>query len=263
MHHTDNMGKNKLRKFAEMETLDCVFQFPYGTLHEGGCPLRGRWREIYFKNDNPLVLELGCGKGEYAVGMGQHYRDINFIGVDIKGARMYTGAKWVEAMNLTNVAFLRTDIDLIEYMFAAGEVDELWLTFPDPQMKKVNKRLTGTRFLDRYRRVLTDGGIVHLKTDSPFLYTYTREVIRLNQLPLHADISDVHGDATRGTLPPDLATLDTIKTYYEHQWMSRGLTIKYLEFSLPHDIALVEPDIEIEFDTYRSFHRGHVQTDNP
>ncbi len=252
------MGKNKLRKFAEMEQLSCVFQFPFAMVADGDCPMRGKWRELYFHNDRPLVLELGCGKGEYAVGMGLHYTEQNFIGVDIKGARMWTGAKQVAALGLSNVAFLRTDIDLIDRMFAPGEVDELWITFPDPQMKKVNKRLTGTRFLNRYRSVLRDGGIVHLKTDSPFLYTYTREVISLNRLPLLADIDDVHARAAQGLLEPQHMTLDTIRTYYEQQWMSRGLTIKYLEFRLPHDIELREPDIEIEFDTYRSFNRGHV-----
>ncbi|MDE6187736.1 MAG: tRNA (guanosine(46)-N7)-methyltransferase TrmB, partial [Duncaniella sp.] len=146
------MGKNKLKKFAEMETLGCVYQYPQSVLdNEGDCPLRGNWGKDVFGNSNPIVLELGCGKGEYAVGMGKLYPDRNFIGIDIKGARMWTGAKEVDQLGLTNVAFLRTSIHLLPRFFAPGEVAEIWITFPDPQMKKVNKRLTGTHFLDIYR----------------------------------------------------------------------------------------------------------------
>ena len=137
------MGKNKLKKFADMERMDCVFQFPFAVVtQEGGCPMRGRWNELYFKNDHPIVLELGCGKGEYAVGLAQRFPDKNYIGVDIKGARMWTGAKLATELGLPNVAFLRTSIELIDRMFAPDEVSEIWITFPDPQMKKVNKRLT-------------------------------------------------------------------------------------------------------------------------
>lgn len=246
------MGKNKLKKFAEMETMPCVFQFPYGMLIEGLCPMRGKWNSSYFNNDNPIVLELGCGKGEYAVGLGKQFPGKNYIGIDIKGARMWTGAKQVVEQQLTNVAFLRTSIELIDRMFAPGEVSEIWITFPDPQMKKVNKRLTGTRFLSNYRNVLKDNGIIHLKTDSPFLYTYTSELVRINNLPVEVNTDDLYASG----MADDILG---IKTYYEQQWLSRGLTIKYIKFHLPHDVALSEPDIEIEFDTYRSFNRGHVE----
>lgn len=246
------MGKNKLKKFAEMETMDCVFQFPFATLEGGDCPMRGKWNELYFHNDNPIVLELGCGKGEYAVGLGQQFPDKNYIGIDIKGARMWTGAKQVMAQKLTNVAFLRTSIEIIDRMFAPGEVSEIWITFPDPQMKKVNKRLTSTRFLENYKHIIKDGGIIHLKTDSPFLYTYTSELVRVNGLPVEVNTDDLYSSG----LADDI--LD-IKTYYEQQWLSRGLTIKYIKFHLPHDVALIEPDIEIDFDTYRSYNRGHVE----
>ena len=245
------MGKNKLKKFAEMETMDCVYQFPFSALL-AGCPLRGRWHEDCFHNLHPIVLELGCGKGEYAVGLGKRFPDKNFIGIDIKGARMWTGAKQVVAEGLTNVAFLRTSIELIERLFAPGEVAEIWITFPDPQMKKVNKRLTSTRFLDSYRRVLQPGGIVHLKTESPFLYTYTHALVQENHLPVEVDTSDLYASG----LADDILE---IKTYYERQWLSRGLTIKYLKFHLPHDVPLVEPDIDIEPDTYRSYNRGSRQ----
>ena len=246
------MGKNKLKKFAEMETMDCVFQFPFSALESDGCPMRGHWNELYFKNDNPIVLELGCGKGEYAVGLGRQFPDKNYIGIDIKGARMWTGAKQVVAQGLPNVAFLRTSIELIDRLFAPDEVSEIWITFPDPQMKKVNKRLTSTRFLENYKNILKDNGIVHLKTDSPFLYTYTNELVKLNGLPVEVNTDDLYASGAADNI------LD-IKTYYEQQWLSRGLTIKYIKFHLPHDAALVEPEIEIEFDTYRSYNRGHIE----
>lgn len=252
------MGKNKLRKFAEMETFSNVFQYPFGVLKtQGGFPHKGRWNEI-FGNDNPIVLELGCGKGEYTVGLARNCPDCNFIGIDIKGARMFTGAKQALAENLTNAAFLRTSIELLPHFFAPNEVSEIWITFPDPQMKKVNKRLTGTRFMQTYRQVLKPDGIVHLKTDSPFLYTYTHAMVELNALKVLRDTDDLYADtktdADSGILPPT-----AIQTFYEQQWLDRGLTIKYIKFQLDHTTSLAEPDIEIEQDTYRSFSRGYIQ----
>lgn len=245
------MGKGKLQKFAEMETFENVFQYPFSVIEERPFEMTGRWHEDYFKNDNPIVLELGCGKGEYAVGLGKRFPDKNYIGVDIKGSRMWTGARQVEAEGLKNVAFLRTSIEIIDRMFAPGEVSEIWITFPDPQMKKVNKRLTSTRFLNNYRNILKDGGLVHLKTDSPFLYTYTRELVRVNQLPVEVDTDNLYNSG----LADDILE---IKTYYEQQWLSRGLTIKYLKFHLPHAGTLAEPDIDIEPDGYRSYHRDQM-----
>lgn len=249
------MGKNKLRKFAEMEQMACVHQFPWGVIEQNDCPLRGRWRQECFGNGNPLVLELGCGRGEYAVGLGRRFPDKNFIGIDIKGARMWTGARQVTAEGITNVAFLRTSIELLDRMFAPDEVDEIWITFPDPQMKKVNKRLTSTRFMELYRRLLKENGTIHLKTDSPFLYTYTREMARHNSLPIAVDTDDLY----HSELQSDI--LD-IKTYYEQQWLSRGLTIKYLQLTLTSSPALSEPDIEIEPDNYRSYHRDQMPQNN-
>ena len=236
-----------------METLDCVFQYPFAVLKEqGGCPMRGHWNRDYFHNDNPIVVELGCGKGEYAVGLASTTPDKNFIGIDIKGARMWTGARRVRDLNLGNCAFLRTGIELLESFFAPGEVSEIWITFPDPQMKKVNKRLTGTRFMELYRKVLVPGGQVHLKTDSPFLYTYTREMLRHNGITPAMDTADLYGGPLATVVPP-------IKTFYEQQWLDRGLSIKFLSWSLNPEPPLTEPDIEIEPDTYRSFGRGELQ----
>ena len=248
------MGKNKLKKFGEMEQMECVFQYPYGVLSREGFPLKGRWNSDYFHNDGPIVLELGCGKGEYTVGLAERFPDKNFIGIDIKGARMWTGACQVRDRGLTNAAFLRTNIELLPHFFAPGEISEIWITFPDPQMKKVRKRLTSTTFLNLYRTVLADGGMVRLKTDSPFLYTYTRAMLDHNAIKPLADIDDLHNPASQAD-----ETLTSIKTYYESQWIDRGLTIKYLAWQLDPATHLSEPDIDIEFDTYRSFSRGQLQ----
>lgn len=223
----------------------------------GGQPfaIKGRWNELFFKNDRPVVLELGCGKGEYTVALAERNPGFNYIGIDIKGARMWTGAKLSLTKGLTNVGFLRTNIEMIAHFFAPGEVHEIWLTFPDPQMKKVTKRLTATNFLANYGKFMKPGGLVHLKTDSPFLFTYTCAMVELNRFPIEALITDVHA-----LTPPDPVL--SIQTYYEQQWIGRGLTIKYIRFVLDHTTALLEPDIEIEHDSYRSFGRNQTPTNN-
>ncbi|MDE6127101.1 MAG: tRNA (guanosine(46)-N7)-methyltransferase TrmB [Muribaculaceae bacterium] len=257
------MGKNKLKKFREMETIDCVFQAPYGELQAaGGFPMRGQWRQQFFHNDNPIVLELGCGKGEYTVGLARRFPGCNFIGIDIKGARMWTGACQARDLGLANAAFIRTNIELLDRFFAPGEVDRVWITFPDPQMKKARKRLTGTNFLNLYRKVMKDGGTVNLKTDSPFLYTYTREMAIANGIPLIADTPDLYASVEAGAeLPPGVTPdIMQIRTFYEQQWLARGLSIKYLAFHLDHATPLVEPDVDIPPDTYRSFSRGVLET---
>ncbi|GAP72687.1 tRNA (guanine46-N7-)-methyltransferase [Candidatus Symbiothrix dinenymphae] len=246
------MGKNKLRKFADMLSYPNVFQCSFADLqgtagqvcndHE----MRGRWNELYFKNDHPVVLELGCGKGEYTIGLAKLFPERNFIGVDIKGARIWSGAKAALADGLTNVAFLRTNIELINRFFASGEVSEIWLTFPDPQMKKVNKRLTGTRFMQLYSEILTKDGQIHLKTDSQFLYAYTNAMIEVNGLPVLQKTDNVC--ALQGVL--------AIRTYYEQQWLDRGITIKYINFVNTPKKNYVEPDVEIAPDSYRSFNRS-------
>lgn len=261
------MGKNKLKKFADMEGMECVFQYPFAALQgSGGCPMRGNWHTGYFGNGNPLVLELGCGKGEYTVGLAERFPDRNFIGIDIKGARMWTGARQVTARSIPNAAFLRTSIELLPEFFAPGEVSEIWITFPDPQMKKPRKRLTGTRMTDTYRRVLRPGGRINLKTDSPFLFTYTREMLRVNGIEPAACCDDIYaavasGDpATTAGFPEGLTD---IRTYYEQQWLSRGMTIKYIAFDVPPaGQTLIEPDTEIEPDSYRAYPRHTVMPQN-
>lgn len=251
------MGKNKLRKFAEMQQFDCVYQYPFGRLQSEGFPLRGLWHKEVFGNDNPLTLELGCGKGEYTVELAERFPERDYIGIDIKGARIYTGARRVHTDGIGNTAFLRTDIELLPSFFAPGEVSEIWITFPDPQMKKTRRRLTSTRFLDLYRRICSPGAVVNLKTDSPFLYEYTRRVVALNGLECIADTSDLYAEP-EGVLPESLTS---IRTFYEQQWLSRGKKIKYIAFRLPDDdVVLQEPEEDdIEKDDYRSFPRGIAQ----
>jgi len=246
------MGKGKLAKFAEMETFNNVFQYPYSVIDNVPFEMKGKWREEFFKNDNPIVLELGCGKGEYAVGMARMFPNINFIGVDIKGARMWTGAKAAIEEGLPNVAFLRTNIEIIDRFFADGEVQEIWLTFSDPQMKNERKRLTSTYFMERYRRFLVDGGLIHLKTDSNFLFTYTKEMVKENKLEVEMCTDDLYHatDLDEGT-----KSILGIRTYYESMWLERGLNIKYIKFKLPKEGTLTEPEVEIEYDDYRSYHR--------
>ena len=245
------MGKNKLKKFAEMETFSNVFQPPFGEL-------AGHWRDSYFHNDNPIVFELGCGRGEYTVGLARRYPEKNFIGVDIKGARMWAGAKDAELSGLKNVAFLRTNIEFIADFFAADEVDEIWITFCDPQMKKATKRLTSTWFMQRYQRIVKPGGLIHLKTDSPFLYTYTTEMLRLNPYPVCCSTDDLYGECSdENEVNARLADARALQTHYEKQWLDRGMRIKYIEWQLTPLTQWEEPTIEIEKDTYRSYGRNY------
>ena len=218
------MSKGKLAKFADMATYENVFQYPYSVVEHVPAKL---------------------------------YPQVNFIGVDIKGARMWTGATQALNEGLKNVAFLRTNIEIIERFFAADEVQEIWLTFSDPQMKNPRKRLTSTYFLARYRQFLVDGGVIHLKTDSNFLFTYTTYLVEKNQLPVlfrtvfrTADL--YHDDR----IDDDTKQILGIQTYYERMWIARGLNIKYLKWRLPRTGALEEPEVEIELDDYRSYHRS-------
>ena len=250
------MGKGKLAKFADMETYENVFQYPFSVIDNVPFEMKGKWREQYFHNDHPIVLELGCGKGEYTVELAKLYPQINFIGVDIKGARMWTGATQALHEGLKNVAFLRTNIEIIERFFAEDEVQEIWLTFSDPQMKNPRKRLTSTYFMMRYRKFLVDGGIIHLKTDSNFLFTYTTYMVEKNHLPVlfrTEDLYHLENLESIGNLDPKVLS---IQTYYESMWIARGLNIKYMKWQLPHQGELEEPDIEIELDDYRSYHRS-------
>lgn len=251
------MGKNKLAKFADMDTFPHVFQYTFSALREKQEPfeLKGKWN-TFFGNDNPIVLELGCGKGEYTVELADMYPEKNFIGVDIKGSRMWTGAKASFQKGMKNVAFIRTNIEIINEFFAKDEVSEVWITFPDPQMKKVRKRLTSTRFMELYQQFVADNGLIHLKTDSNFLFTYTCEMVKAN----HYEVTFQNDDLYHSDFSDD--KILSIKTAYEQQWLSRGLTIKYITFLLSHRDEFIEPDVEIEYDSYRSYNRTRREDTN-
>ncbi len=249
------MGKGKLAKFADMAEYPHVFEYPYSVVDNVPFEGRGKWHE-FFGNQNPIVLELGCGRGEYTVGLARLYPEKNFIGVDIKGARMWTGATESMREGLKNVAFLRTNIEIIDRFFEPGEVEEIWLTFSDPQMKKVTKRLTSTYFMNRYRKFLVDSGLIHLKTDSNFLFTYTNYMVEKNALPVEFSTTDLYHSVLAEHPDTEEARILSIQTYYEQQWIDRGLNIKYLRFRLPHAGELQEPEVEIELDDYRSYNRS-------
>ena len=263
------MGKNKLKKFAEMETFHNVFQCGARECVDESpvVAMRGKWHAEYFKNDNPIVLELGCGRGEYTVGLAMRNPNKNYIGIDIKGARMWAGAKQAEQAGIKNVAFLRTNIEMISHFFAPDEVAEIWITFPDPQMKKATKRLTSTYFMARYRQLLRPDGLIHLKTDSPFLYTYTQAMVKENQYPILVDTCDLYGnwqlaigDEAMRLIGDEASEARALQTHYEHQWLDRGLTIKYIAWQLPAEPQLIEPEIEIEKDSYRSYGRNYTSS---
>lgn len=239
------MAKNKLAKFAEMEALPNVFQPKHTEIFRTNYRLKGKWGEEVFRNDHPIVLEIGCGKGEYTVELGKLFPEKNFIGLDIKGARMWKGAKAAQENNMQNVAFLRMYAEMLDSVFANNEISEIWITFPDPQMAKARKRLTGTRFLMLYQKILIPNARIHLKTDSPFLYEYTSELIKTNHLPEFINTTDLYGCGLEDKILG-------IKTFYEKQWLSRGKQIKYIRFALDPTAPLTEPEVEIEKDDYHS-----------
>lgn len=221
------MGKNKLRKFAENETFKNMVQAPRTDLLENGLHLKGKWHKEFFKNDRPIVLELGCGKGEYTVGLGKQFPKNNFIGIDIKGARMWRGARTATDNKMTNIGFLRTHIELIHNCFAKGEVSEIWITFPDPQIKyrRRKKRLTAPDMLEMYRSILADDAVIHLKTDSQFLYGYTLGIIE----GYGHTVLDSSYDIDRQKASNQLLK---IKTNYEGIFRAKGMAITYLKFQL-------------------------------
>lgn len=226
------MGQKKLARFAELDTFTNVLQFPQG--------IAGKWKG-FFHNENAITLELACGKGEYAVGLGQLYPKKNFIGVDLKGNRIWVGAKKALQLGLPNVAFLRTQIDQVAGYFAKDEVAEIWITFPDPQLRlsKAKKRLTHPKFLRLYQPFLIPGGLIHLKTDSPDLYQFTKLVIDLYGCKLHKDFNDIY---SQEAVTDELA----IKTHYESLDIAGSNRIHYLCFSLPPQLAGKEKDAELK-----------------
>jgi tRNA (guanine-N7-)-methyltransferase len=224
------MGKNKLKRFAEMKSWDNVFE---PTLAPGNTdfPLKGKWCADYFKNNAPITLELGCGKGEYTVGLARHYKNRNFIGLDIKGSRMFVGAKEAQDEGLKNVAFLRTKVDFLLQYFEQGEVDEIWLTFSDPQAEKPRKRLSAKPFIDRYKHVLKPGGIVHLKTDSTLLFDFTVEEIKQHNYEIIELSYDLY-ESISENLDPTIREILHIKTHYEQLFTAKGSVIKYCSFRI-------------------------------
>ena len=226
------MAHKKLIRFAELETFPNVLQFPKN--------IRGRWTE-FFRNKNPILLELACGKGEYTVGLGKLYSDKNFIGIDLKGNRIWVGAKKALQNNMQNVAFLRTEIDQVNEYFSEDEVSEIWITFPDPQLRrsKAKKRLTHPKFLRLYQQFLVPGGYIHLKTDSPDLYHFTKLVIKMHNCVLHTDYEDLY---RQKNINEELK----IKTHYESLDIAESNRIHYLRFSLPRVLPGKEKDEELK-----------------
>ena len=257
------MGHDKLRKFAENETFSCLLQPDASSVLDKSVssdglrlkdhPVKGHWNERMFKAAQPIVLELGCGKGEYTIDLSRREPSLNYIGVDIKGARLWKGAKFATEHKLPNVAFLRTRIEFIEAFFAPGEVSEIWLTFSDPQMKSENCRLTSPLFLERYRKFLKKGGIVHLKTDSRFLYEYSRAVAEQNNLKILARTDDLYGtgrtdlsDCALRSVAGESAidALFEVQTFYERMFTAQGYRITYLSFVIDHDGPYIHPDFD-------------------
>ncbi len=283
------MGHGKLRKFAENETFSCLLQpsaeevLADGYFNLADHPVKGRWIEQMFGgHEGPIVLELGCGKGEYTLELARRNPDKNYIGVDIKGARLWRGAKTATEEGLRNVAFLRTRIEFITAFFGPGEVSEIWLTFSDPQLRaSENKRLSSAMFLERYRHFLRPGGIIHLKTDSRFLYEYTRAVAVVNGLPILAETTDLYSDgqghgtapsgvrfahptipsersprfraaggtSLRGSTIPLPAEVREVQTFYETMFLEMGLPITYLEFCPDHIGPYLNPRDPEDFDS--------------
>ncbi|MDP4291524.1 MAG: tRNA (guanosine(46)-N7)-methyltransferase TrmB [Bacteroidota bacterium] len=223
------MGKNKLERFAENETFEHFFQPSFDDLMQG-FPLKGKWNPDFFGNDNPIVLELGCGKGEYTVNLASKYPDVNFIGLDKKGARLWRGGKTSKENKMRNVAFIRTRIEQIEHLFGPAEVSAIWITFPEPQPRnsKAKKRFTSPQYIERFRKIIKPDGIIHLKTDSDLFFEYTLEVIKENGYKLlysNPDLYEYPDD-------PRIKDVIAVQTFYEKMWLAEGCKIKYLEYKI-------------------------------
>jgi tRNA (guanine-N7-)-methyltransferase len=226
-------GKGKLKKWAEMKTFNNVVEPTTKEVFQKDHSLKGKWRTEIFKNDNPIVLELGCGKGEYSVGMGEHFPNKNFVGVDIKGNRIWRGAKTAFENKMTNIYFIRTQIDHITSFFEANEIDEIWITFPDPQPKErlERKRLTSPMFVDRYKTFLKPDGIIHLKTDHEGFFRYTLEEIERCDFKLIESTFNLYGEVIN-KLDSKTQEILSIKTFYEKLWTEKGHSIHYCKFQL-------------------------------
>ncbi|MFI3267304.1 MAG: tRNA (guanosine(46)-N7)-methyltransferase TrmB [Rikenellaceae bacterium] len=237
------MGKDKLKRFQETLTFKCMVQPKFEEVYQKDYKLKGNWRKDFFKNDNPLILELGCGRGEYTVGLGQMYPDKNFIGIDIKGARMWRGAKTAEENELKNIGFLRTRIEFIDSFFAQNEVDEVWITFADPQLKKNRalKRLTSSRFLAMYSKFLKNDGYINLKTDSDHLHNYTKAICEKNSLKQTVVCDDIYNNIEK--MSSDVVSLQTT---YESKFLKLNKNITFLKFMLEGKTEFEEPYFEAD-----------------
>ena len=245
------MTKNKLQRFDEMNSFENVIQPSFNEAFKNCSELKGTWKQNIFGNGKPLVIELGCGKGEYTTGLAQSFSEKNFVGIDIKGARMWVGAQIALEKKMQNVRFLRTRIEFINSFFASNEVDEIWITFPDPQpkVKRTKKRLTSAKFLNSYRKFLSPEGKIHLKTDCRFLYEYSLVLLRINNIEPEIKSSDLYHEK------PDNCEqgLLQIQTFYEKLFLSKGVPITYLRFSIPENIILKEvcdDDVKKLLETY-------------
>jgi tRNA (guanine-N7-)-methyltransferase len=229
------MGKDKLRKFAENETFPNVIQPEFDEMFNVDYKLKGTWHINFWKNDKPITLELGCGKGEYSVNLAKFYPDRNFMGIDVKGARFWRGAKTAIEQNIPNVAFIRTRIEFISAFFSANEIQEIWITFPDPQLKtrRHKKRLTSSLFLNRYKAFIAPDAVIHLKTDSYELHRYTVDLLRHNGIEPIVATDDLYAS-------PIVDEVLSIKTHYEGLFLKEGKKITYTKFTIPKDKVLVE-----------------------
>ncbi len=219
------MGKNKLKKFAEVHNFPNVIEFNFSFKQIKEHPFKGKWKQLFFKNQNPITLELACGKGEYTVALAQKYPNKNFIGIDIKGARIWTGAKKALELNLKNAGFIRTRIEFLPYFLAEDEIDEIWITFPDPQPKKPKKRLTSPYFLNLYKNFTKEKAPIHLKTDNQYLFEYTLKVLEKNNIKPIIACKDIYKE--QNNIPKEAIE---IQTYYEKQFLAENKKITYLQF---------------------------------
>ena len=231
-------SKGKLRKFNEVESFNNVLQPSFDEVFKKDFHLKGKWSKSFFGNANKITLELGCGKGEYTLGLARMFPERNFIGVDIKGARIWRGAKTATEEGIGNVGFIRTRIDFINSFFEKDEVDEIWITFPDPQPKKALKRLTSSRFLGFYQKILVNNATVNLKTDSIYLYNYTKQLAKWNKLDVEQTIDDIYNSKWADD------KILSIKTFYELGWLNDGLKSQYIRFKLNDAQQLNEPPEE-------------------
>jgi len=223
------LGKNKLERFAENKTFEHFFQPTFDDLI-AGFPLKGKWHTDFFGNTNPIIIEIGCGKGEYTVSLAASYPDANYIGLDKKGARLWRGGKTSKENQMGNVAFIRTHIEQIEHLFSPGEVSEIWITFPEPQPRnsKAKKRFTSPQFIERFRKIMKPDGVIHLKTDSNLFYNYTLEVIKDDGHNLLYSNADLYSN----TEDPRIKDVIKVQTFYEKMWLAEGIKIKYLEYKI-------------------------------